>query len=137
MLLTALGCVASGFSRTGVVVLSVVIASATLSAHHSTAMFDQSKVMSRTGTIKQLEWVNPHVWLHVTLADDNGREAVWSFEAGSPLQLQQLGWKPDSFRAGGKVEVGFRPMKDGSRGGQLMNATPAGGQRVCSNRGCE
>ena len=120
--------------------LPVLIATAAIApalAHHSTAMFDQSKVVSRTGTIKQLEWVNPHVWLHVTLTDDNGREAVWSFEAGSPLQLQQLGWKSESFRAGGKIDVGFRPMKDGSRGGQLMNVTPSGGQRVCSNRGCE
>ena len=120
--------------------LPVLIATAAIApalAHHSTAMFDQSKVVSRTGTIKQLEWVNPHVWLHVTLTDNNGREAVWSFEAGSPLQLQQLGWKPESFRAGGKIDVGFRPMKDGSRGGQLMNVTPSGGQRVCSNRGCE
>jgi hypothetical protein len=137
MLLRASGYVASGFSRTGVAVLIAFVAGVTLAAHHSTAMFDQSKVMSRSGTIKQLEWINPHVWLHVTLTDDNGREAVWSFEAGSPLQLQQLGWKPDSFRPGSKIEVGFRPMKDGSRGGQLMNVTPAGGQKVCSNRGCE
>jgi len=120
--------------------LTVLVATAAIApavAHHSTAMFDQSKVMSRSGTIKQLEWINPHVWLHVTLTDQNGREAVWSFEAGSPLQLQQLGWKPDSFRPGSKIEVGFRPMKDGSGGGQRANVTPAGGQKVCSNRGCE
>ncbi|MBI2188918.1 MAG: hypothetical protein HYU37_17605 [Acidobacteria bacterium] len=121
----------------GLIVLGAALAGAPALAHHSTAMFDQSKVTYRTGTIKQLEWVNPHVWLHVTLTDGNGREAVWSFEAGSPLQLTQLGWKPDNFRAGAKVDVGFRPMKDGSRGGQLMNVTPAGGQKVCSNRGCE
>lgn len=125
------------FKAAAVAVLAASIAVAPALAHHSTAMFDQSKVTYRTGTIKQLEWINPHVWLHVTMADDRGREAVWSFEAGSPLQLTQLGWKPDGFRAGAKVEVGFRPMKDGSRGGQLMNVTPAGGQKVCSNRGCE
>jgi hypothetical protein len=121
----------------GVAILGASIVGSPALAHHSTAMFDQSKVVSRTGTIKQLEWVNPHVWLHVTLTDQSGREAVWSFEAGSPLQLQQLGWKPDSFRPGGTIEVGFRPMKDGSRGGQLMNVTPSGGQKVCSNRGCD
>ncbi len=118
-------------------VVAAAIAVAPALAHHSTAMFDQSKVTYRTGTIKQLEWINPHVWLHVTLTDAGGREAVWSFEAGSPLQLTQLGWKPDGFRAGTTIEVGFRPMKDGSRGGQLMNVTPSGGQKVCSNRGCE
>ena len=121
----------------GVAILGASILGAPALAHHSTAMFDQSKVVSRSGTIKQLEWVNPHVWLHVTLTDQSGRKAVWSFEAGSPLQLQQLGWKPESFHPGGKIEVGFRPMRDGSRGGQLMNVTPSGGQKVCSNRGCE
>ena len=34
-------------------------------AHHSFAMFDQNKVNTMTGTVKQLEWVNPHAWLHV------------------------------------------------------------------------
>lgn len=137
MPLSASGDVASGFSRTGVAVLIAFAAGVAPAAHHSTAMFDQSKVTYRSGTIKQLEWINPHVWLHVTLTDDAGREAVWSFEAGSPLQLTQLGWKPDGFPAGGRIEVGFRPMKDGSRGGQLMSVTPAGGRKVCSNRGCE
>jgi len=27
-------------------------------------------------------------------------------------------------------------MKDGSRGGQIMNVTLTSGQKVCSNRGC-
>ena len=34
------------------------------------------------------------------------------------------------------IEVGFRPMKDGSRGGQLMSVKFPSGQKVCSNRGC-
>ena len=105
-------------------------------AHHSTAMFDQTQVKYLTGTVKQIEWINPHVWLHLTIANAGGQDATWSFEGGSTVQLTQLGWKPESFRVGTRVEIGFRPMKDGSRGGQLMNVTPAGGQKVCSNRGC-
>ena len=105
-------------------------------AHHSFAMFDQSKVNTLTGTVKQLEWVNPHAWLQIEIADANGKAATWSFEGGSPAQLAALGWKPDSFHTGDKIEVGFRPLKDGSRGGQLMSAKLAGGQKICSNRGC-
>ena len=40
------------------------------------------------------------------------------------------------FKSGEKVEIGYRPMKDGSRGGQLMSVKFANGQKVCSNRGC-
>lgn len=106
-------------------------------AHHSTAMFDQTKVTYLTGTVKQFEWINPHVWLHLTIANASGQPATWSFEGGSPVQLAQLGWKPENFHVGAKVAIGFRPMKDGSRGGQIMNVTLTTGQKVCSNRGCE
>jgi len=105
-------------------------------AHHSFAIFDQSKVNYVTGTVKEFELTNPHAWLNVTLVDNKGQTSIWSFEGGSVTQLVQLGWKRENFPAGKKVVVGYRPMKDGSRGGQLMSATPENGQKVCSNRGC-
>jgi uncharacterized protein DUF6152 len=116
------------------ITLSLVAGSAL--AHHSFAIFDQSKVNYLTGTVKEFEWVNPHAWLHITIVNDKGQQAMWSFEGGSVAQLAALGWKKDSFKAGEKIEVGFRPMKDGSRGGQLMSAKAPGGEKVCSNRGC-
>jgi hypothetical protein len=120
----------------GVAALAAALIAAPVRAHHSTAMFDQAKVTYLTGTVKQFEWINPHVWLHLTITNANGQEATWSFEGGSPVQLTQLGWKPENFHVGARVAIGFRPMKDGSRGGQIMNVTPDGGQKVCSNRGC-
>lgn len=113
-----------------------LIASMPAFAHHSFAIFDQSKVLTLSGTVKDFELVNPHAWLNVAIINDKGAPAIWAFEGGSVAQLQQLGWKKDNFPAGTKVVVTYRPMKDGSRGGQLMSATPEGGQKVCSNRGC-
>jgi len=104
-------------------------------AHHAFAMFDQSKLVYLSGTVKQFELVNPHAWLHVTIVNDKGDASTWSFEGGSVNQLVSLGWK-DSVKPGEKVEVGFYRMKDGSRGGQLMNVKLDGGQKLCSNRGC-
>jgi hypothetical protein len=105
-------------------------------AHHSFAMFDQTKVLHTSGAVKQFEFVNPHVWLHVAVVNDKGEAATWTFEGGSPTQLVRLGWSKDDPKVGDKVDVGFRPMKDGSRGGQLMSVTLPSGQRLCSNRGC-
>jgi hypothetical protein len=105
-------------------------------AHHSFAKFDQNKVNHVRATVRDFEWTNPHTWLHAELVETSGAVMTWSFEGGSPEQLASLGWKPGDFHAGDKIEIGFRPMKDGSRGGQLMSAKLANGQNVCSNRGC-
>ena len=120
----------------GLAVIATALSVAPAFAHHSFAIFDQSKMLYLTGTVKQFELVNPHTWLHLAVANDKGDVSTWSFEAGSVLQLATLGWSKDSFRIDDKVEVGFRPMKDGSRGGQLMSVKLASGQRLCSNRGC-
>jgi len=120
----------------GFVGIAALLAIGPAAAHHSFAIFDQTKVLRISGTLKEFELVNPHAWLHVNVTNDAGQTLMWSFEGGSVAQLVQLGWKRENFRPGGQVEVLFRPMRDGSRGGQLMSATPAGGQKVCSNRGC-
>ena len=104
-------------------------------AHHSFAMFDQSQVLYKAGTVKEMQFVNPHAWLEVVV-NDNGNAATWAFEGGSVPQLIRLGWSKDEFKVGDQIKVGFRPMKDGSRGGQLMSVEFMSGQRVCSNRGC-
>jgi hypothetical protein len=105
-------------------------------AHHSFAMFDQSKVLYISGTVKELQFMNPHAWLEIAVMDDKGGASTWAFEGGSVPQLVRLGWSKESFKVGDDIQVGYRPMKDGSRGGQLMSVMFANGQRVCSNRGC-
>jgi hypothetical protein len=105
-------------------------------AHHSTANFDQTKTLLLSGTVKQFELINPHAWLHIVVAGENGQTSTWTFEGGSPAQLVTLGWSKDGIKPGEKIQVGYRPMKDGSRGGQLMSVTLPSGQKVCSNRGC-
>ena len=104
-------------------------------AHHSFAMFDQSKVLYLSGTVKELEFVNPHAWLQI-LVNDKGNASTWSFEGGSVSQLVRLGWSKETFKVGDEVKVGFRPLKDGSRGGQIMSVKLSDGEKLCSNRGC-
>jgi hypothetical protein len=120
----------------GLAALAAVGLAAPALAHHSFAMFDQTKVLYLSGTVKEFDLVNPHAWLQIMVSDGKGEAAAWSFEGGSVPQLLRLGWSKDNLKAGDVVEVGYRPMKDGSHGGQLMSVKQANGQRVCSNRGC-
>ena len=97
-------------------------------AHHSFAMFDHEKTMTLSGTVKEFEWTNPHAWLHIVAVDEKtGKPVQWSFEMGGVGQVAAQGWKPDSVKPGDKITVQMHPLKDGSRGGQYLNATLADG----------
>jgi len=100
-------------------------------AHHSFAMFDAAKTVTLQGTVKELEWTNPHSWLRFTVNDDKtGKSAVWAVEMSSPGRLKTMGMSADSVKPGDAVSVTFHPMKDGTRGGQFIQATLPNGQQV-------
>jgi len=82
-------------------------------AHHSFAMFDNTKNQTISGVIKDLDWTNPHSWLDVV--------------AGSPSTLYKAGWRVSAIHAGDKISVTFHPLRDGGPGGSLLGATLADG----------
>ena len=110
--------------------IAAAMLAAPAAAHHSFAMFDSAKAISMTGTVKEYEWTNPHVWIHIMAADGQSAPREWSFEMQSVQQDSAAGWRPDSVKPGDKVTIEFHPLKDGSRGGQLMSATLANGQHL-------
>jgi hypothetical protein len=98
-------------------------------AHHSFAMFDQTKTVTLQGTVKQLQWTNPHCYLQILVSSQN-TNAEWSIEMHSPLVMYRFGWKPGSFSPGDKVTVMINPLKDGGNGGRLLTAVDASGRTL-------
>ena len=108
----------------------VVVAAASVSAHHSGAMFDDEKVVELTGTIKELQWTNPHIWIQV-IVDKDGKKTEWSVEGGSPNSLSRRGWKATTFKPGDSVAMRVSPMKDGTAAGNFIGAKfAASGQTI-------
>lgn len=99
-------------------------------AHHSFAMFNREQFGSVTGVVKDYEWANPHVWIHVMATDETGVPREWGFEMQSIAQDSRAGWRPDSVKPGDKVTIEFHPLKDGTRGGQLTSAILSNGTRL-------
>ena len=117
------------------VVSLTVVAAALLAApaiaHHSFAMFDAQTTVTLDGTVKEFEWVNPHSWLRIMVNDEKaGRPVLWAVELSSPSRLVTMGMRADSVKAGDAVSVTRHPMKDGSRGGQFIQAVLPGGKEV-------
>lgn len=111
-------------------IILLVAAPATGLAHHSFAMFNRDQTMSVSGSVKDYEWANPHVWIHVMVTDEKGVPREWGFEMQSIAQDSRAGWRPDSVKPGDKITVEFHPLKDGTRGGQLASAVLANGTRL-------
>ena len=99
-------------------------------AHHSFAMFDQEKTITLKGTVKELEWTNPHAWLYVMVQDQSGKAIEYSLEMQGTGQSVKLGWKPDSVKAGDVVSVDIHPLKTGGHGGQLLGVVLPSGQKL-------
>ena len=101
-------------------------------AHHSFAMFDQSKSVSLQGTIKDFRWTNPHVFIQLLVKTDSGNEEEWSIEMTSPEHLARVGWRPGTLKPGDQVSLAIHPMRDGTAGGQYVSGTGPGGPLVAS-----
>ena len=99
-------------------------------AHHSFAMFDYNKESTITGTVKELQWTNPHIHLLVNAPDPKGVMAVFDIEGGTPGNLRRQGWSRDVVKPGDKIVVVIRPLKNGDNGGQLISAKKGDGTAI-------
>mgnify|MGYP000935950149 CR=1 FL=1 len=115
-----------------------VVGSAAI-AHHSFAMFDRSKQVKVTGTVRAFEWTNPHTWLWVDTVNDKGETVTWGFEGAAPGEMARLrGWTKTTFTKGETVTVEASPLKDGRPGGSMGKVMRADGSSVGSaNFGAE
>ena len=112
----------------GMIFSAAILAPA--AAHHSFAMFDADKTVTMKGTVKELEWTNPHSWLRIMVVDQAGKTVQWGLEMGPPARQIQRGWKPDSLKPGDKVALEIHPLRDGTRGGTLLLITLPDGTKL-------
>src|SRR6185295_19529021 len=79
----------------------LLVASMTLVAHHSvSAEFDTTKKVTFTGTVKKVDWMNPHIYVHVEVKEPDGKVIVYKVEGGAPNALYRQGTRPESLPPG-------------------------------------
>jgi hypothetical protein len=109
----------------------VLLAVAPLRAHHSlTSEFDVNRPVTLTGRVTRLEWVNPHAWLYIDVADERGGTTSWKLQMGSPNGLARRGWTKNSLRVDDLVTVEGSRAKDGSRSANIRSVVLPSGLRL-------
>jgi len=100
-------------------------------AHHAfAAEFDARKEVTLKGAVSRVEWVNPHVWIHVDVKQPNGKSESWAIEAGTPNVLFRRGVTKQSLKAGTEVVINGYQAKDGSHRANGRDVKLADGSKL-------
>ena len=117
----------AGHRRAGAVLVALAVgvlalAVAPVRAHHSGAMFEDFRTVDLAGTVVRFDYVNPHSWLYINVANEDGTVTEWGFELDSQSVLRRRGVSPNHWQEGDRVAVRTRPLKDGRPAGFLVGA---------------
>jgi hypothetical protein len=123
---------AAGSTLAGVVAMALALSGAPASAHHAfAAEFDASKpVKFDKAVVKKMEWVNPHVWIHIEVPLADGKTELWAIEAGTPNVLFRRGFTKEALLPGTVIGVDGYRAKDGSRRANGRDLTLANGRTL-------
>ena len=104
--------------------VGLLLAAATGSAHHSfSAEFDIEKPITLEGKLTELEWVNPHGWIHMDVESPDGTVTNWAVELGNPTALLRRGLRRSDFPPGIAFVVEGYEAKDGSPTANAITVT--------------
>jgi hypothetical protein len=129
-------------------------------AHHSGAMFDRTRTVELSGTIKEYQFANPHVWIEIMTdpgsvkTSDTALQKIgqkigqksdlksskgasqdpvqWSIEGEGPAIMARMGLGPSALQTGDKVTIRLHPLRDGRPGGSFIAITLANGKVIAT-----
>jgi hypothetical protein len=83
-------------------------------AHHPFASeFDAQAPLTLSGAVTQVQWNEPHVYVHVDVKDASGQTRNWNLELASPVMLTGKGWSKDTLKQGEVITVkGYRAKSE-------------------------
>ena len=90
-----------------VVALGLLLSAAPYFAHHGDAGRYEDKLTTLTGSVVEVQLVDPHCILVIDVPDEKGQIVHWQAELGGRTVLtKQYGWTRNTLKFGDKVTIG-------------------------------
>jgi hypothetical protein len=100
-------------------------------AHHSfAAEFDLDQPIKLRGTVTQVEFMNPHSWIHIDVKKDDGTVENWAIEGGTPNTLFRMGVNQNSLSVGTEIVVDGYRSRDGANRANGRDITLPDGRKL-------
>jgi Family of unknown function (DUF6152) len=92
---------------------ALTAANAALAHHPFASEFDANAPLQLSGKVMKVDWNDPHVTVHLVVADTGGQTREWSFEAASPSMMQKKGWQKNTLKEGEQITIqGYRAKSE-------------------------
>jgi hypothetical protein len=114
-----------------VAAFGMLLAGIPVAAHHAfAAEYDGTKPIKLRGTVTEMEWINPHSWIHIDVKNPDGTVSKWLIEAGAPNSLIRRGWNKNSLLPGTEILVEGFQAKDGELRANGRDVTFTDGRKL-------
>jgi hypothetical protein len=114
-----------------IVILAVVPMWSPVWAHHAfQAEFDDKKPVKLTGKVTEMEWINPHAWIHIDVVGPDGKVTNWMVECGSPNIMLRRGFSKRSLEVGTELTIQGYQAKNGQNKANGSNVTFKDGKKL-------
>jgi hypothetical protein len=102
------------------VAAGLLLASAPVFAHHGDAGRYAEGIVTLTGTVVDMQLVDPHSVIVFDVVDESGKTVRWQAELNGRGGLSKMGWTKNTLKAGDKITLTGRRVKSGA---PYMNLT--------------
>ena len=109
----------------------LMLTAAPVWAHHAfQAEYDDRKPVHLVGKVTQMEWINPHSWIHIDVVGADGKVTNWMVECGSPNIMLRRGFTKRSLEPGTDLIVDGYQAKSGETKANGGSVTFKDGRRL-------
>jgi hypothetical protein len=100
------------------IIVALLLAMAPARAHHSVpGQFDTSKPITLKGVITKVDWINPHIYVHMDVTDPSGTTITWALSTRPTAMMRRAGLTKETLqgKSGEEVTINAVPARDGSQ----------------------